>query len=72
MQAIKNNEAIKTTDASVKEEKMGGTWIIEDDYRINKCKGVLVSNQWINNTVMAAEAFITLDLVTTIVKMWGK
>ena len=42
MQAMKKNEAIAATDASVNEEKMGGAWIIEDDYRINKCKGVVV------------------------------
>ena len=45
MQAIKNNEAIKATDSSVKDEKMVEIWIIEDDHRTNKCKGVLVSNQ---------------------------
>ena len=44
IQAIKNNEAIAATDVSVKDEKMGGAWIIEDDHRTNKCKGVLMSN----------------------------
>ena len=46
MQAIKNNEAIVATDTSVKEDKMGGAWIIEDVCRINKSEGVIVSNQW--------------------------
>ena len=44
MQAMKNNEEIAATDASVKEEKMGGAWIIEDDYQINKHKGFIVSS----------------------------
>ena len=47
---------------------MGRAWIIQDDYRINKCKVVLISNQWINNTFIEAEALITLDLVTTVVR----
>ena len=69
IQAIENNEAIAATDASVNDEIMTGAWIIEDDYRINRCKSEWVSNQWIQNTVIAAEAMIMLDLVTTVVKI---
>ena len=36
MQAIENNKAIAATDASVKDEKMGGTWILEDTCKIKK------------------------------------
>ena len=50
---------------------MGGAWIIEDDYRINRCKIELLSNQWIHNTVIAAEAITMLDLVTTVVRNVG-
>ena len=32
---------------------------------------MVVSNQWINNAVMAAEAMIMLDLVTTVVRIIG-
>ena len=45
MQAIKNNEAIVATDASFKNDKMGGAWTIKDDYRINRCKREILSNQ---------------------------
>ena len=47
---------------------MGGTWIIEEDYRINRCKSELVSNQWMHTTVIAAEAITMLDLVTAVVR----
>ena len=47
IQAIKNNEAIAATDALAKNIKIGGAWIIEEDYRINRCKSELVYNQWI-------------------------
>ena len=70
-QAIKNDEAIAATDASVKDENMGGAWIIKDNYRINRRKSKLVSNQWTQNTVIATEAITTLDLVTTVVRNIG-
>ena len=47
---------------------MSGVWIIEDDYRINRCNSELVSNQWMQNPVIATEEIITLDLVTTVAK----
>ena len=62
IQAIKNNEAMTATDASVKNENMGGLWLIEDDYRINRYKIELVCDQWMHNTVIASEAIETLDL----------
>ena len=45
IQAIKNNEAIVAIDASVEDKIMEGAFTIEDDYRINRCKSELVSNQ---------------------------
>ena len=45
IQAIKNNEAIVATDVLVKNEIMAGAWTIEDDYRINRYKSELFSNQ---------------------------
>ena len=36
IQAIQNDEAIAAIDTSVKDEKIGGAWIVEDDHRVNK------------------------------------
>ena len=47
---------------------MSEAWTIEDDYRINRCKSEIVSNQWMYNAVIAAEAITILDLVNTVVK----
>ena len=56
MQAIKNNEAIAETDASIKNEKS---------------KSEILSNQQMYNTVIAAEAITILDLENTVVKIQG-
>ena len=37
MQAVKNNESMEETDASVKNEKVTGEWMIENDYKCNRC-----------------------------------
>ena len=71
IQAIKNNEAIEATDASFKNEKMGGMWIIEDDYIIKRVKSELVSNQWMHNMVIVTEVTIILYLVNTVVRNIG-
>ena len=71
MQAIKNNEAIAATDASVKNEKMEWLWLIEDDYRINRSKNKIVSNQWMQNVAIATEAITILDLVDTVINNIG-
>ena len=44
-QVIENNKAIAATDASVKEEKIGGSWIVEDAHIIYRREGEVVSNQ---------------------------
>ena len=71
IQAIENDKAINTTEASGKEEKTRGACIIEDVCRINKSEGGIASNQWKYNTAMAAEALTMLDLVATVVNNLG-
>ena len=68
IQAIKNKEANAATDASEKDNHMAGVWIIEDEHNVTRCQSKLWSKQWMQNSAIAAEVIIMLDLVTTDVK----
>ena len=72
IQAIKNEEAIAASDASCKGEHVAGAWMIEDTYNIVSEQNTLWSNKWMQNTAVAAEALIILDLVKTVAQNIGK
>ena len=71
-QAIKNKEAIATSDASCKGECMAGAWIIEDDHEIVSDKSTFWSNEWNQNIAVAAEALMILDSVQMVAQTIGK
>ena len=50
---------------------MVGVRIIEDNYRINRCKSELLSSQWMHNSVIVTETITTLDLITAVVRNIG-
>ena len=51
---------------------MAGAWIIEDEHKTGICQIEVWSNKLMQNTVIAVEALIILDLVTIVVQKIGK
>ena len=72
MQEIKNKEATDATDTSVKDEYVTRSLIIEDECRIDRYQSEMWSNEWIQNTAIAAESIIVLDLMTMVVQNVGR
>ena len=57
---------IVASDASVKDRKIGGNWIMIDNSLIIKLKNMLCHKEWSNNTIKSAKAIVLLELVKVI------
>ena len=50
---------------------MTGAWTIEDEHKIDRHQSEVWSNEWIQDTAIASEEIIMLDLVTNVVQNIG-
>ena len=62
-QTIARKEAISATDASGKDGNASGVWKIEDFHECESTSNIMWSRNWRNNTSLASEVEIILDLV---------
>ena len=65
-EAIEKEEAYAAADASLKEGRMGGHWILTDDKKGEIIENTLYHKAWRDNTIKGAEAIVLLELVTVL------
>ena len=66
--SIENEMAVAATDASTKDGRMGGSWIIGDKDNRRLLGNKLYHKDWRENTSGAAEVIVLLELMTVIQK----
>ena len=54
---------VAASDVSVKDGKIGGSWIIIDINKETKLENVLYHKEWRKNMIKSAEAIVLLELV---------
>ena len=65
-ESIQCGEAVAATDASVKNETMGGRWIISNKQRTFEFSGELYHKEWKENMAGIAEVITLLELITVL------
>ena len=64
--SIQEGKAVAATDASVKEETMGGRWILSNRQRSVEISGELYHKEWNDSTAGIAETITLLELLSVI------
>ena len=64
--SIQENKAVAATDASVKDDEMGGVWMLTDTKRTFEISNELYHKRWGDNTPGVAEFLVLLELITVI------
>ena len=65
-EAIESEEAYAASDASLKNKKVGGHWIITDAQMSEVIDNTLYHNRWGFNTIKGAEAIMLLELMSVL------